>query len=493
MTARVGIIGIMHESNTFSAKPTEFSDFERITLKVGKAFRDSFINGHHETTGMFQSIEAEGIEAVPLLMAWATPGGAVTKNAFDRLLALMDEQLAGAGKLDGLLIAPHGAGVSEEHLDMDGYWMSLLRHRFPRPFPIISTCDPHANITPKMVDAVDALIAYRSNPHLDQRQRGLEAGRLMARTLKGQVKPVVRASYPAIAINIERQHTPSEPCAAMYEMADEVLKNKAVLSNSVILGFPYADVPEMGSAFVVVTNGDAALAQQEADRMADWLTANRKKFVGQMIDVEEAVKEAFSSQGPVCLLDMGDNVGGGSAADGTTLAHAIDKLGVGLGADSFICLYDPQSEAQARAAGEGARIRLTMGGKSDNKHGKPFTAEVTVVRSVDGKFKETQPRHGGFTDYDMGPTTIVKTDSGLTIMLTALRVFPASLVQLTAFGLKPEKFQILVAKGVHAPVAAYGPVSKKMIRVNTPGTTCADMLTFEYKHRRKPLFPFENV
>ncbi len=490
-TLRVGIIGLLHESNTFSAKPTTFQDFEQIVLATGQDFKNRFGNGLHETSGFFQSMEANGIEAVPLLMAWATPAGAVTRDTLTRLIGMLTKELDAAGHLDGLLIAPHGAGVSEDFPDMDGHWMSLLRKRFPRPFPIIATCDPHANLTQQMVSSVDALVAYRSNPHLDQKQRGLEAGKLMARTLKGEIKPTVAAAFPPVAINIERQLTTAEPCLSMYRMADAGLRNRGVLSNSVILGFPYADVQEMGSAFVVVTNDNPRQAQELANEMAAWLIKNKQSFVGQMITVDDAVKDAIASPGPVGLLDMGDNVGGGSAADGTTLAFAIEKASEGKNIKSFMCIFDPEAQTLARNAGVGAKLSLTMGGKSDNKHGKPFTANVTVKQVVEGKFKETKPTHGGFTDFNMGLTAIVETDNGLTIMLTSLRAFPSSLVQLTAFDLDPASFQIIVAKGVHAPVGAYAAACKKMIRVNTPGTTNADMLTFNYKYRRRPLFPFE--
>jgi microcystin degradation protein MlrC len=495
-TKRIGLIGILHESNTFAAKPTTLASFQEATLSTGEEFRKRFANGLHETSGFFQSLEKHNIQAVPIIMGWATPSGAVTKQTLDTLIAMMNDQLDKAGHLDGLLIAPHGAGVSEEFPDMDGHWMSLLRQRFPRPFPIIATCDPHANLTPKMVAAVDALTAYRSNPHLDQRIRGIEAGDLMARTLKGEIKPTVAASFPPIAINIERQLTTAEPCLSMYKMADELLKTPGVLTNSVVLGFPYSDVHELGSAFITVTDNNPALAQKLSNDMAAWLTAHRTDFIGQMISVEDAVKDAISSPGPVGLLDMGDNVGGGSAADGTTLAFALEKAmqekaAQGISLKSFICIYDPQAQSQARAAGPGAKLTLTMGGKSDDKHGKPFTASVTVNQLADGKYKETKPTHGGFTDFDMGPTAIVQTTHGLVIMLTSLRAFPTSLVQLLAFNLDPASFQTIVAKGVHAPVGAYAAVCKKMIRVNTPGTTNADMLTFTYKNRRKPLFPFE--
>ena len=339
-----------------------------------------------------------------------------------------------------------------------------------------------------MVAACDALVAYRSNPHLDQRDRGLEAARLMVRTLRGEIRPVQAAAFPRIAINIERQLTTEPHCRRLYEQADRQLAEPGVLSNSILLGFPYADVAEMGSAVLVVADGDRALAQRLADELAEWLWRHRSDFVARLVSIDDAVERAYREPGPVCLLDMGDNVGGGSPADSTFLAQALDRRGEGR---ALVCLYDPAAVKVAAAAGPGARVRLAAGGHTDERHGEPLETDFTVVSLHDGKFRETQARHGGFTDCDQGPTAVVRTDRGLTAILTSLRMPPFSLGQITSCGLDPEKFQVLVAKGVIAPVAAYAPICRALIRVNTPGVTTADMAALSYSHRRRPLFPFE--
>jgi microcystin degradation protein MlrC len=185
---------------------------------------------------------------------------------------------------------------------------------------------------------------------------------------------------------------------------------------------------------------------------------------------------------------MGDNVGGGSAGDGTHLARALDQARF---SDAFVCLYDPSAADEARRAGVGTRLTMAVGGKTDARHGEPLKTPLTVVSHHGGQFTEPAPRHGGFGTFDQGPTTIVRTDHGLTIMLTSLRMAPFSLEQLRYCGLDPAVFRILVAKGVHAPVAAYREVCRHFIRVNTPGSTTADLSTFGYRNRRRPMFPWE--
>lgn len=485
---RIGILALLQESNTFIGQPTTLAHFEQELLASGEAVRERLAGTHHEVAGMFHALADLGEEAVPIFAARAVPFGVIEASAIERLLATMFAELEKAGRLDGILVAPHGATVSEPYPDVDGHWLGELRRRVGTEIPIIGTLDAHANLSPAMVEAADALIAYRTNPHLDQRARGIDAARLMAETLRGKARPTMAAAFPPLAINIERQHTAEEPCHSAYRFADEQLNNEKLLVNSIVLGFPYADVPEMGSSVIAVTDDDPALARQMADGLADHLWEHREAFAGEFIGIDEALDKAVGMRGPVCLLDMGDNVGGGSPGDGTFLALAIHERKL---PKSFVCLCDAESVAQAQAMGEWGTGSFRVGGKSDDRHGRPLACEATVAGLYDGRFEEPQPRHGGFTHIDQGPTAVLRTDHGLTIMLTTRRTPPFSLRQLTAHGLMPEEFHLLVAKGVNAPVAAYKEVCKHFIRVNTPGCTTADIERLTYQHRRRPMFPFE--
>ncbi|MBT7597534.1 MAG: M81 family metallopeptidase, partial [Gemmatimonadetes bacterium] len=469
MTAkRVGIIGLIHESNTFAVTPTTTDLFRRDGMFFGEEIRTEFAGGLHQITGFFDGLAAADMVAVPIFHTSTNPAGTITKQTCEDLIELMFEALAGAGELDGFLVSPHGANAGDGpyYRDLDGFWLTKLRRQVGADVPIICVIDPHANVSERMISACDATIAYRSNPHLDQKERGLEAANLMARTLQGEVRPVQRASFPPFGINIERQGTSLWPCLPLYELANSQLSQPAVLSNSINLGFPYSDVEEMGSSAIVVTDGDAELAQQLADELTTYMLANKDDFIGEFIPVEAAVAQAVATPGPVCLLDMGDNVGGGSAADSTLIAHEIHRRADTTG---FVCLYDQAAQDEARAAGVGASLTLAMGGKTDDLHGEPLVAQVTVKSLHDGNFEESEIRHGGYTHFEMGLTAVVVTDTGLTLSLTSLRVVPVSLGVVTSIDLEPADFQILVAKGVHAPVAAYEPVCKTLLRVNTAG------------------------
>ncbi|MEX0678680.1 MAG: M81 family metallopeptidase [Pirellulales bacterium] len=487
---RVGIIALQHESNTFCATPTTTADFEKGALLTGQDIRRHWGDSHHEVGGFFAGLEEMEIEPVPVFLAWAMPGGIVTARTLESLLWAMLDQLRAAGELDGVLVAPHGAGVAENAPDMDGSWLRELRSRVGPLLPIVGTLDLHANLTETMVRATNALVAYRTNPHLDQRERGREAARLLARMMRGEIRPTQAAAFPPLVVNIERQSTASSPCRETYEALTDMLADQQVLSASLLLGFPYADVREMGTSVLVVTDDDPDLARRLADDFAEYLRLRRGAFVGELVSVDAAIDRAEAARGPVCLLDMGDNVGGGAPGDGTVLLHALVKRRV---AKAFACLFDPESVERAVAAGIGASVELELGGKTDRLHGEPVAASARVRGIYGGKFSEPEARHGGRTDYDMGQTVVLELSGGQTVMITSRRIAPVSLRQLTSCHVEPGAFQVIVAKGVHSPVAAYAPVCPTMVRVNTPGVTTADLSQLGYRNRRKPLFPFEEI
>jgi len=485
---RVGIIALLHESNTFVERPTTLDAFRQDLLLVGHDVTRRLAGSEHEVGGFFQGLDRHGLDAVPLLCARAVPSGTIRADAFAWLVREMRDQLDRAGPLDAILVAPHGATVSERFPDADGHWLSVLRDQVGQKLPIMGTFDPHANLSRRMVDATTALIAYRTNPHLDQRQRGMEAAALVARTLRGEVHPVQRAIFPPMAIPIDAQQTDVPPCGPLYELAETVRHEAGILSISMVLGFPYADVAEMGSSVLVVADRDRSLAAAAAHKIARQMWRRRDAFRLERRGIDAALDQAVQWEGPTCLLDMGDNVGGGSPADGTLLAHAIDDRQIDR---AVVALYDPESVRTADRAGVGARIELAIGGKTDRRHGTPLAAWYTVIHVGNGRFEEPEPRHGGFTQVDQGQVAVVRTDHGLTVLITSRRVPPFSIRQLTSAGINPADFRLLVAKGVNAPLAAYAPFCRHLLRVDTPGATAADMTRFDFTHRRRPMFPFE--
>ena len=161
---RVGILSLIHESNTFAVTPTTIDMFRRDELLIGDDVRHAYEGGHNQISGFLAQLEGTDIEAVPIFHASTPPSGTITHGTCDELVRLMFEALDAAGELDGFLVSPHGANVGEgdDYRDLDGFWLTRLReHAGHRP--IVCVIDPHANLSARMVEACDATIAYRSN------------------------------------------------------------------------------------------------------------------------------------------------------------------------------------------------------------------------------------------------------------------------------------------------------------------------------------------
>lgn len=488
---RIGILGLLHESNTFSTQKTHLNDFSDDVLAFGNDVIERFQGVHHELGGFIQGLKQSNhlaVETVGLFAARALPSGIITKACFNTLVEQMVHAVENAGHLDGLLVAPHGATVSEAQRDADGYWLSCIRDLVGEDLPIIGTLDSHANVSRLMVESCNAIMAYRTNPHLDQMAVGMEAARLMVRTLSGEVSPSMAAVSLPLAISIDRQCTSESPLQDYCRQLDLQRHQPKVLGNSLILGFPYADVEEMGAATLAVTDNDPALAQRLAlESAADlWQTRFQLRCTAPTLD--EVWPEIAATPDRLCLLDMGDNVGGGSSADGTVL---LQKFVTTRFQSALVCIYDPESVQDCLSVGLGSSVRLQIGGKTDTIHGPPVNVQGKVISLHDGIFRESNPRHGGFTEFNQGLTAIIQLDDGPTVMLTSRRMVPFSLEQIRSCGLDPTYYKVLVAKGVNAPIAAYQEVCPSMVRIDTPGSTSADLFRLKYRHRTSPCFPWE--
>lgn len=489
MTFKVALLGIYHESNTFVDQPTTLDDFRKGHYMKGPSIREEYADAHHEIGGMIEVLDQYGIELVPVFYAEATPGGTITSETYQYLLNEMWEELDRILPIDACLVVPHGAGVSEAFPDMDGHWLSLLRQKLGSDTPIVGTLDLHANVSPAMTASTDALVSYRQNPHVDQRDRGREAALILVDMLKEKTRPTQALIQVPLSISIEQHFTQEEPCKQLYALSDKLRVHPGILSISILLGFPYADVKEMGTSFIVVADGDETLALETGNKLKDYLLTKKEEFVGTKINIPTALDQAIGNEKPVLMLDMGDNIGGGSPGNSLSLLKALEQFNKLV---YFVCIYDPHAVSEAAKHAPGEVFELTISG-TDSGEDEKFTLKTRLIRVKDGRFKEEQARHGGQVNYQMGLAAVVLTENGNTIMLTSLRVPPFSLQQLVSMDIDPNQFEVIIAKGVIAPIAAYAPVCRSLIQVDTPGVTQADMTKFHYINRRRPLFPFENI
>lgn len=483
---RIAIGGILHESNTFATTPTDLAAFAA-RHDSGARVLENWSTTHHEVAGFIQGAETFGYQLYPTMVAAATPAGPVTAEAFETLTAELLDALRQAPPLDGMLLAVHGAMVSEEFPDGDGEIIRRVREVLGPDLPLMVTLDFHANISPLMIEHATATIVYKSNPHLDQRQRGLQAAELMAATVRGEVKPVQALARPPMIWNILHQHTRAEPLRSIMEDAASLEGQKGVLAASVAAGYPYADVHEMSPAVVVVADGDLERAQKEAARLALRLWKCREQIEIHLPDPAEAVTRAIQSHRlPVVIVEMGDNIGGGSPGDSTAILAELVRQEA---PKAVSVIYDPEAAQACAQAGIGAEVSLSVGGKTDALHGAPVAITGRVRTLNDGRFEETEARHGGATVWNQGLTAVVELPGETLVVLNSERTAPMSIHQLTSLGIRPERQRILVVKAAIAYRAAYEPIAGEIIEADTPGITAVNPLRFEYHHVRRPLWP----
>lgn len=482
---RLLIAGLMHESNTFSSTPADRRRFEQGSFATGSDAIPVWKDAHHEFGGFIEGATRFDYEPVPSVMAWATPSGpvddAVFEEVVDRIIADYRKSPA-----DGVLLALHGAMVTARYPSADTEVLRRVREAIGPEVPLVASLDFHANCDPRMTDHADALVGYQTYPHVDQRQRGLVAAELLARTVRGEVRPVTRIAKRPMIANILGQATDREPMKGLMAVARAAEKRPGVMSVSVMGGFQYADVPCMGPSVIAVADGDQELARSVAEDLADRMWDVRHGLSVPCASAEEAVRRArAAAHGPVVLVDLGDNVGGGSAGDGTVLLAEMLKQKVDSG---VVVLFAPDA---VRECEPGSRFARRVGGAVDRLHGDPVDVSGTVTGLFDGTWVEAEARHGGRRHNDQGPTAVVRLDGGITLVLNSLQTPPFSLGQLTSLGIDPRTVRMVVVKAAVAYKAAYAPVAAEIVEVDTPGVTAVSPARFPYRHIPRPMFPLD--
>jgi len=358
--------------------------------------------------------------------------------------------------------------------------------------PIIVTHDFHANVGAEIVRDSNVLITYKETPHIDTKERGLQAAQIMAAIAAGKVKPFQRVVKPPMVYNIVFQYTKRTPLLPIVEESRRLEReNPKILAVSVSGGYQYSDVPQMGPSVIVATDNDPDLAQREAQRLSDMLWATRDRIVLNLPDPAEAVRRAMASDKfPAALIDMGDNIGGGTAGDSTfILEELLRQKAVGW----VMVIADREAQQAAFRSGVGGAFDMAVGGKTDALHGKPVRVRGRVKLLSDGNYVEPEVRHGGSRYYHMGQTAVIDADGSTAdlrnvLIVTSERSSPNSIHQLVSNGVYPERQRILVVKGAIAPRAAYEPVAARIIECDSPGSSAVNPKRFTFQRVRRPLF-----
>lgn len=491
MTYRIAIGGIIHETHTFAPERTDLDSFARQGVYTDDALIQHFTGSPTAIGGTLEGLSRAAYTALPLLYAAAMPAGIVTRAAYTTLVEDLLTRLANAGHIDGVLLMLHGAMVAEEQDDCEGEILERARAIVGPTTPLIATLDMHGNVSPAMVDATDALVAFDTNPHLDTFERGLEAAAILVRMLEDGLRPVQALQHPPLLLSALTTWTQQLPLRAVHARAQTWERDPRVVAISVMGGFAYADTPHSGMSVIVTTDGDRALAHTIAGDLATCAMDERQAAAYYGVAVDAAIQQALDVEaGPVILADIGDNIGGGSPGDGTILLHALIAA---QAQGAVIVLADPEAVDAATRAGIGATVELLVGGKADHMHGDPVALTGTVERLTDGNFTTAGTDHFaqiyGRT-VAMGRCAVVVSD-GVRLLLTERKTPPGDLMQLRSQGIIPEEQRIIVVKSAVAFRGAYEPIAKAIIEVDTPGLCTADLRRFTYRKLPRPIFPLD--
>lgn len=444
-------------------------------------------------SGIIEASSKLGLDIHPILHAGASSLGYVERKSFETALDTLVQQLKTAQpKFDGVILALHGAMVVDGYPHGDAEVVRRVRAAMGKQFPIVVTHDFHANVSEEIVEHSDVLITYKENPHVDTKERGIQAATIISGMIRGEVRPVQAIVKPPMIVNIIYQNTFAEPYKPVTDESRRLeASNPRILAASVPGGYQWADVPAMGPSAIVVTDNDVQLAEREAQRLSDMLWAMRSRLPFRVPDPATAVRDATASKAfPVVLMDTGDNIGGGSAGDGTFILQELLKQK----AEGWVVVVsDAEANSSAFTAGVGGAFDQMVGGKTDRIHGDPVRIRGRVRSLHSGQYVEPEVRHGGGRYRDMGPTAVIEVEGSTRdlpnlLLLTNRPSSPNSLHQLISNGVYPERQRILVAKGTTAPRAAYEPIAARIVEVNSGGATDVNPAHFTFEHVRPGLF-----
>jgi microcystin degradation protein MlrC len=487
MGKRVVVGSISHETNTFSSVPTKLGDFK---VQLDKEIVDTHRGARTICSAFLKVAEEQEFEVIPTVWAGASPSGLVEASAFNWLLDKLAARVPSGGRLvDGILLHLHGAMAAEGCDDVEGRILEVMRGIVGNRTPIVSTLDMHANITETMISNADVLVGYDTYPHIDGYERGLEAAKIMARILRGEIVPTMAMAKPPMITSPQVQKTSYPPMMDIMKQAHNMEEeDERIVNVTVAAGYPFADFEFTGTSIVVTTNNDMKLAQYKADELSAYLWRRRRSFLADVTPVEEAVEEAVkTSAGPVILADLADNPGGGAPCDGTIILQALLKTGA---VDALVAVIaDPESVAKAVEAGVGSTVTLKVGGKTDRLHGDPVEMTGTVKTISDGRFMPTGPMATGL-ETSIGRTVLLRC-VGVDVILSEKPYAPTSLALYRSLGIDPEDKKIIVVKSAVHFRAAHEPIAKRIIEVDAPGIHGARLAAFNYKKVRRPIFPLD--
>jgi len=486
---RIAVGGFQHETNTFAPRKVGYEVFATAggwpALTSGSAMFETVAGINIPIAGFIDEAQALGHEILPLTWAAAEPASYVTEDAFERITNRIVAELEAAGPFDAVYLDLHGAMVSEHCQDGEGETLRRVRAVIGPNLPLVASLDLHANITPQMVELADALLVYRTYPHIDMAATGGRAARHLDALLAGSMARCKAFRQLPFLIHLTAGCTLHDPAKSVYEQV-AALETGAVARVSFACGFGPADIWHCGPSLVTYAESQAA-AEDAADRLFDYVVRHEGEFATEVWSPAEAVAHAIAradgTTKPFVLADTQDNPGAGGESDTVgLLAELIEQRAE----DAMLAiLFDKEAAAAAHAAGVGAEIALDLGGKSGLPGHSPYRATYRVAALGDGRFTGTGPFYHG-ARMQLGPMALLQI-GGVGIVVASRKLQAADQAIFRHLGVEPTAQKILALKSSVHFRADFQPIAEQVLVVAAPGPNPVDHRALPYRNLRPGL------
>jgi microcystin degradation protein MlrC len=493
---RVFVAGFHHETNTFAPSPADWAAFEAgagyPAYARGAAMLEQMAVGSMPVAGFAAEAREHGWTLRPSAWAGAMPSNRVTAAAFERIAGeiVADLRAALPDGLDAIYLDLHGAAVAEGHDDAEGELLQRLRAVVGKRLPIVASLDLHANVTARMLRLATAMTAFRTYPHVDMRETGARAARMLARRLRPHPAPRhTHAERVPFLLPLNAQCTLTDPAAAVIEQLRRSEHGDDV-ELSFAMGFSAADFDECGP--VVFGHGpELARVRRKVQDLHAGIVARRRAWSIDLLAprdaVEAAVAAAADADRPVVIADTQDNPGAGGDANTTGLLHALVAAGAGRrlgGRVALGLLFDPGSAQAAHAAGLGATLELALGRAVPTWDGSltdpPLRVRAQVLALHDGVVPLHGPMTAGATAR-LGPCARLTFD-GIDVLVASAKAQMLDLDLFRFLGVAPEAMRLLVVKSSVHFRAAFGPIAARILVAKAPGPMAADPGDLPWRH-----------
>ncbi|MDO5756475.1 MAG: M81 family metallopeptidase [Rhodobacterales bacterium] len=478
-----------HETNTFSPVNTPLDAFAPV---FGE---DALAYGRGSATALGAFIEyadMQGAELVTPLAATANPSGPVSAEVFDALAApIIDAVTAGC---DAILLDLHGAMVAEGIDDCEGELLAHVRQAAPG-VPLGVALDLHGNITARMVQNCDCIVGFKTYPHIDMFQTGRHVAQIVDAMLHKGLRTAMALVHPPILAQTLKMNT-EEPglMTDLVAAAREGEARDGVYAATIFGGFPIADLPEAGVSIVTVAK-DAQTARELADDLARMAWDGREGFVYDEEPLAQSLAKAVRAadapgEGPVLLLDHGDNCMSGGTCDTMDVLRAALEAGMTGIIAGPIC--DPQTVARMSDAGPGAEITVELGNKvalPGFELKSPMKLTGIVGQVCDGTYVVRGPIYTGQT-CQMGRSAVLHAE-GATVLVTERPHEPWDLGVFGCAGIDPIAARYLILKSRMYCRPVFDPLSRALIECASEGITSSNLELFPFRKLQRPIFPLD--